>query len=66
MGQADNNFIEIKISGIPDEIDPLVFMLSESVKNEFEALDLNTEDNIKIEYYINDDNQSVISKIEKI
>lgn len=47
-GQADSNFIEIKISGVPDENAAKVFMLSE--KNEFNDLGLETGDDIKFDY----------------
>ncbi|NLP31165.1 MAG: hypothetical protein GX363_08560 [Clostridiales bacterium] len=66
LGQVDNNFIEIKISGVPDEMDPLVFMLSENIKEQFETLDIIPEDNIKIEYYMDENNQYVITNIEKV
>lgn len=66
MGQADSNFIEIKISGVPDEMDPVVFMLSDEIKKIFASLELETEDNVKIEYFINEHDQKVIVKIEKI
>ncbi|NLY71284.1 MAG: hypothetical protein GX076_06360, partial [Clostridiales bacterium] len=65
LGQVDNNFIEIKISGVPDEMDPSVFMLSENIKEQFETLDIIPEDTVKIEYYINENNQHVITNIEK-
>lgn len=66
IGQADSNFIEIKISGVPDEMDPSVFMLSDEAKEGFDALDLETEDNVQVKYYINENNQKVITKITKI
>jgi len=66
VGQADSNFIEIKISGVPDEKSAKVFMLGVEVKQDFENLKLNTGDNIKFQYTLNDYNQCVISKIEKI
>lgn len=65
-GQIDNNFIEVRISGVPDEIDPRVFMLSDEVKGIFESLGLNEGDNIKFDYIIGDNDQQIIIKIEKI
>ena len=66
VGQADNNFIEVQISGVPDTKDFKVFMLSKELKKTFEALKLETGENIKFQYYVNDNNQNVIVSIEKI
>lgn len=66
QGQADNNFIEIKISGVPDDKAIKVFMLSEKVKAEFEKLKLKKDENVKFDYFQNDNEQLVITKIEKI
>ncbi|NLJ30287.1 MAG: hypothetical protein GX424_01555 [Clostridiales bacterium] len=65
-GQADSNFIEIKISGVPDENAAKVFMLSENLKNEFNDLGLETGDDIKFDYYVNESEQNVLVSIEKI
>lgn len=66
QGQADSNFIEIKISGVPDELASKVFMLSEEIKAGFEKLNLQKDNNIKFEYFENENGQKVIVKIEKI
>ena len=66
VGQADSNFIEIEISGVPNEISAKVFMLSQDIKDSFDELGLETGDNIKFNYYINENNQNVIVSIEKI
>lgn len=66
QGQADNNFIEIKISGVPDEKATKVFMLSEKVKEKFSELKLKTGDEVKFQYYENEHAQPVIVDITKI
>lgn len=66
MGRVDNNFIQVKISGVPDEIDPSELMLSENIKEEFNRLQLEDEEEIKFEYYINEHDQKVIINIWKI
>ena len=42
VGQCDNNFIEVQISGVPDTKDFRVFILSKELKANFEALKLET------------------------
>jgi len=64
-GQADSNFIEIKISGVPDENAAKLFMLSEDLKNNFNDLKLETGDDVKFDYYVNEKEQNVIVSIEK-
>lgn len=66
QGQADSNFIEIKISGVPDDKATKVFMLSEELKAKFEQLKLKKDENIKFEYFQNKNEQMVITEIEKI
>lgn len=65
-GQADSNFIEIKISGVPDEKAAKVFMLSENLKKSFSDLGLETGDAVRFDYYVNEHQQNVLVKIEKI
>ncbi len=66
LGRVDSNFIEIKISGVPDELSARVYMLSEEIKEGFEKYDLQQDDNIKYEYYENESGQLVIVSIAKI
>lgn len=66
QGQADSNFIEIKISGVPDELAAKVFMLSEEVKGSFEDLQLQKDDDVKFEYFENENEQLVIIQINKM
>lgn len=65
-GQADSNFIEIQISGVPDENAFKIFILSQDLKSRFEDLNLKTGETLKFSYYLNDDAQNVIISIEKI
>ncbi len=65
-GRIDSNFIEVKISGVPEENAIRSFMLNEKVKNEFDSYNLKSGDVIKFNYQLNSYNQGVIEKIEKI
>ncbi len=65
VGQIDSNFIEIKIVGVPDEKAAKSFKLSDEIKANFEEYELETEDNIKFNYFENEDGNNVIVKIEK-
>jgi len=63
VGQIDSNFIEIEISGIPEENAAKSFMLSPELKGDFEALGLGSGDNVKFDYYVNENSQNVITGI---
>lgn len=65
IGMIDNNFIEIKISGQPDDQAFASFMLSEDVKKEFEELKLNSGELVRIEYEKPDEGPPVIRHIER-
>lgn len=65
-GLADANFFEVKISGVPDTIEPKVFMLTEEVRQKFENLQLKQDDEIKLYYYETPDGQLAVTDIEKI
>lgn len=66
QGQIDSSFIEIKISGVPDDKALRVFMLSEEIKASLEQLKLEEGGDIKIQYYQNENGQDVIMLIEKL
>ncbi len=66
QGQADSNFIEIKISGVPDEIGIKTFMLSDEIKEKFGQLALQLDEEIRFNYYENENQQLVIVEIEKM
>lgn len=63
-GQIDANSIEIKIFGVPEEMDPEAFRLSETIKVEFDTYKLNTGDTLKFDYIVNEHGQKVITKLE--
>lgn len=63
VGRIDNNSIEIKVSGVPEEKSARAFRLSESIKSEFDSYNLNKDDQIKVSYKLDKNNQPVIEKI---
>ena len=65
VGLIDSNHIEIKISGVPEEIASKVFVVDEEIKNTIEE-EITEEDDVKFEYYLNEDDVGVIIAIEKI
>lgn len=66
IGQADNNFIEIQISGVPEDIDPKVFMISDEVRADFDALALEMGDTIRFDYYVDEHERNVLITLEAI
>jgi len=66
VGLADNNFFEVKISGVPDNIAARVFMISDKIRTKFENLDLQEGQEIKIKYTPNEHGQNVVEDIERI
>lgn len=62
--QIDSNSIEIKISGVPEEMDPEAFRLSETIKTQFDTYKLKTGDTLKFDYIVNEHGQKVITKLE--
>jgi len=65
VGLIDGNHIEIKISGVPEEMASEVFIVDEDVKSIIEE-EIASEDQVKFEYYLNEDDVGVIVDIEKI
>lgn len=65
-GLADANFFEVKISGVPDSIPPKMFMLTDDVREKFQNLKLQQDDEIKIHYYETSEGQLIVTDIEKI
>lgn len=66
VGLADNNFFEVKISGVPDEKAAKVFMISDKIRTRFNMLNLQAEEEIKIKYIQNEHGQNVVQEIEKL
>lgn len=65
-GLSDANFFEVKISGVPDSIPPKMFMLTDDVREKFQNLNLQQDDEIKLHYYENTDGHLIVTDIEKI
>jgi PBP1b-binding outer membrane lipoprotein LpoB len=65
IGLIDANFIEIKISGQPEEEAFASFMLSEDIKKEFDELKLNSGEMVRIEYEKPEEGPPVIYHIER-
>lgn len=65
-GLADVNFFEVKISGVPDSIPPKMFMLTDDVREKFENLNPQQDDEVKVHYYETSDGQLIVTDIEKI
>lgn len=66
VGLADNNFFEVIISGMPDETTTKIFMISDKIRAKFEALNLQTGEEVKINYIQNEHGQNVVQEIEKM
>lgn len=65
-GRADSNFIEIKISGVPEEMSYRTFMLSEELKENFDSLNFQLDEVVKFKYTLNEHDQGVIFDISRI
>ncbi len=66
VGQIDSNSIEVKVSGAKEGVSERVFRLKEEFKDEFNSLNLEQDEEIKLQYTIDDNNQPVVFKIERI
>ncbi len=66
QGQIDSNFIEIAISGVPEENATKVFMLFGELKEKFDEMQLSTGEGITFQYFINEAEQNVIRKIQRL
>lgn len=62
-GQIDSNSIEIKISGVPEGMEPQAFRLSEPIKEMFDTYKLNVGDTIKLNYSVNEHGQNIILEL---
>ncbi len=65
-GRADSNFIEIKLSGVPEEMSYRTFMLSEELKKDFDSLNFQIDEVVKFKYTVNEHDQGVIFDISRI
>lgn len=65
-GAIDERFIEMTFQKSTNEVYQEALVLSDDLINDFSSLDLCQGDQVYIEYYLNDNNQKVIFKIEKL
>ena len=65
-GQIDNNSIEIKISGVPEEIAARAFQLSPEIKENFAGYGLKGGEQVLFSYRENAPGQPVLIEIQKI
>ncbi len=66
VGRIDSNFIEIKISGVPEEKAAKSFMLSQEMKEEFESYGFNEGDPVHFTYKVNEHGNNLLQSIEII
>ena len=66
QGQLDSNFIEVALSGVQDPTIFKVFKLSETLKDNFNGLELIEGDLIKISYIKDENSKDAIVSLEKI
>lgn len=65
-GMIDANSFEVQISGVPESVATRVFMLTDESREIFDELKLETDDEIKIHFYVNEHEQMVVVDIEKL
>jgi len=66
VGQIDGNSIEIKVSGVPDELAARAFQLNDQLKAHFQELDLEEGDDIRFNFYERKNQQPLIIDIVKL
>lgn len=62
-GLLDDNTIEVKITGVPDDNPAKTFIIEEGLRNEFEKIPLQKDSEILFEYYVNENNENIITRI---
>ena len=65
-GAIDERFIEMTFQKSTNEVYQEALVLSDDLINDFSSLDLSQGDQINIEYWLNENNQKVILKIENL
>jgi hypothetical protein len=67
VGQIDANSIEIKISGVPEDLASKAFQLDESLKDNFEEKQgLQSGDQVKFTYFVDEYERNILMTIEKL
>lgn len=64
VGQIDGNSVEINISGVPDEMAARAFRLSPELKSGFDQLGLQDNTPVKFEFYVDNQEQWILVKID--
>lgn len=62
----NNGSIAVKISGVPDEIDPRIFRLSEEILDNYDQYTLKPDDVIKFTYKLDEQGEEVIIELTKM
>jgi len=66
MGLIDNNLIEIKISGVPEELPGRLFRLTAEALNQLDRLGLEVEEVILFHYLPDEESDGLIYDLERI
>ena len=66
IGLAENNLIEIKISGVPDEQPSRLYRLNEAARKVFENLALEAEEEIIFRYFPDEETDGEIFDLDRI
>jgi Cu/Ag efflux protein CusF len=64
--RVDLNSVEIRISGVPEEIPPRIFLLYETVNESFDSMGFKEGDAVRFIYSKNIENKLIIADIEKM
>lgn len=64
VGQIDGNSVEISISGVPTDMAGRAFRLSPELRDVFGDLGIQENSPVKFEYYISNQDQWILVKIE--
>ncbi len=65
-GQIDNNSIEIKLDGLPEDKAFMAFAFSEKARSEFEKAQLQSNTRVKIKYVEREGRQALLLEIAKV
>jgi len=62
-GRIDTMSIEVRLSGVPEEIDPQVFRLSDALSKGFESHGIKEGESFLFRYTVNEHGQKVMVEI---
>lgn len=67
VGQIDPHSVEIKISGVPDELAAKAFQLDDAIRDDFEEKHgLKSGDEVKFTYFVDEHQRPVLKEISKL